>query len=59
MITRGKWYPSNVGGRRIKAFTWCDGPNGVNYSVEGWFSFLPMYCSKEEFLAKLSDGENT
>ncbi len=41
---------------RVMAWSWNDGRNGVNYSVENVRSFMPMYCSKADFVKMANEG---
>ncbi len=54
-IQVGVWY-GGIGMPRVKAFTWEDGPNGVNYEIEGLCTIDALMTSKEGFV-RLANGE--
>ena len=54
-IERHVWY----GGTNmpcVKAYTWEDGPEGVNYEIEGMMTMLPLYTDKAGF-TRMANGE--
>ncbi len=53
-IQIGAWYGTAP---RAAALTWEDGPEGVNYIVEGIHTILPMFTSKTAFLDMVNGGK--
>lgn len=52
-----EYYGDNKDGRRrIMAWNWNDGPRGVNYSIEDVRTFMPIFCSKAEFVQWANEG---